>query len=391
MVYKTFRPGIHFKANKCSKIGNLGKATVVMKILFVKEGINYGGASKMMVSVANNLCKEHDVTLLTFRRGSKNQVIDERVHYEFNKLYSNRFKPIEIVGQIINLHKYIKKNNVDLVIAFLHPSHYMAVLAGIGTKAKILLSERGDPYSRVINGSLYVRIVERIIQHADAYVFQSKGASEAYPIRCQKKGIIIPNALPTRAYPTYKINNNKIILCVARLEILQKRQDILISAFDIFVKRHPDYKLLFAGDGPDLDKLRNISESKGLSDKIVFLGARNDVLDLLMKATIFVLSSDYEGLPNALLEAMAVGVPCISTDCSPGGARMIIEDGVNGFIVPCGDPEALSERMCELAASEELRRKYSTNARGHVLNRFEQEKIDKAWRDFVNEKGKKCF
>ena len=354
-----------------------------MKILFLNTNIGYGGASKMMANVANILCHEHEVSFLTFRNNDIRQSLDNRIVVVHNKLYTNPHKLLELSGQIKALHKYIESNDIDVVIAFLHPSNYMAVLAAINTDAKVLLSERGDPYSRRKNGGVFVHFVERIIQHADAYIFQSHEASLAYPIRCRLKSLIIPNALPDIKYPNYNPDlNNKRIICVARLEIIQKRQDVLIRAFALFCEHYNDYILQLVGDGPDLDIIKECADKCEVANRIEFLGDRKDVLDLLSKATMFVLCSDYEGLPNALLEALAVGVPCISTDYSPGGVRSIIDDSNNGFIVPCNDEKALADKMIFLADHLEVRDKFSQNSQV-VFERFNQKIIDQKWKTCI--------
>lgn len=355
-----------------------------MKILFVATNIGYGGASKMIACVANTLCEEHEVEVLTFRSEEIKQSFDKRIKLIHDTLYKNRCKPIEILGQILKLRQYVKKNKIDLIIAFLHPANYMSVIATKGTKTKVLLSERVDPISRMKNGKIFVHIIEKIIHHADAYVFQSKGAAEAYPSICQKRGRVIMNAIPNRVYPNYSPAEEKYILCAARIELKQKRQDLLVDAFSLFLQTHKDFKLYIAGDGPDEVKLCDQIKQLGIQENVVMLGARKDVLDLMAKSTFFVLTSDYEGIPNALLEAIAVGVPSISTDCSPGGARMIIDDGINGYIVPCGDSKTLSEKMCEMADDEQIRMKFSENCKSKATV-FRQEEINHQWLLWIEE------
>ena len=354
-----------------------------MKILFLNTNIGYGGASKMMANVANILCQEHEVSFLTFRNNDIRQSLDERIAVVHNTLYSNSHKLLELSGQIRALHKYIKTNNIEVVIAFLHPSNYMAVLATMNTKAKVLLSERGDPFSRRRNGGLFVHLVEKIIQHADAYIFQSHEASLAYPKKCRLKSMIIPNALPEMNYPSYVPDiDNKRIICVARLEIIQKRQDVLIRAFALFCKQHNDYILQLVGDGPDLETLKALAVKYEVATRIEFLGDRKDVFDLLSKATMFVLCSDYEGLPNALLESLAIGVPSISSDYSPGGVRSIIDNFDNGFIVPCNDENALAEKMIYLAEHSDIREKFTRNSKV-VFDRFNPKIIDQKWKNCI--------
>ena len=354
-----------------------------MKILFFNANIDYAGASKMMVDVANSLSQKHEVAFLTFRSSEVTQNLSSRVNYVFDPLFKFKFKPIEMLGQIKALKKYLVVNEIDLIIAFLNPSNYMAIMAAFGTKTKVLLSERGDPTLRHKNRRVFRKFIKTMICKADAYVFQSEGACNAYPLHCRSKGEIIVNAIPNVTYPDYNPDNAKNIISVARFETIQKRQDVLVKAFAEFSAKHPEYVLKLVGDGPNENEIKQLVDSMGLGKKVEFLGARKDVLELLSKSTMFVLSSDYEGLPNALLEAMAVGVPSISTDCSPGGARMIIEDGVNGLIVPCGDEKTLSDAMSLLADNEEMRNEFSEKA-VYVKEKFNYKKVEAQWMSLVD-------
>lgn len=354
-----------------------------MKILFLNTNIGYGGASKMMTCVANYLCDSHDVHFLVFRSDEIKQQLDSRVHLEFNTLYKNRNKALENIGEIIALHRVIKKGKYDLVVAFLHPSHYMAVLASFGTKAKVLFSERVDPITRRKTSSLFVKAVQKIVEHADAFVFQSDGAMKAYPEKCQKHGRVIVNSIPKKEYPSYSPSEQKYVVSVGRMEIVQKRQDVLLEAFKIFHANHNDYRLMLVGDGPDEEKVKKIIQENGLSDCVDYMGERKDALLLVANSTMFVLSSDYEGIPNALLEAMVIGAPCISTDCSPGGARMIIDNEKNGFIVPCDNPVELAEKMALVADNDEIRNMLSENSKSK-LDRFSETEVKKQWCELVN-------
>lgn len=163
----------------------------------------------MMVDIANALSQEHHVDFLTFRNDKVLQPLNEKVHHIHNELYKNKFKLFENMGQIYNLHKFLKVGDYDVAIAFLHPSNYMLTLAAKGTKTKVLLSERADPYSRKKNGGLFVYCIENILRLADGFVFQSDGAKELYPLKCQKKGTVIVNSIPDNVNEVQYVGNRK--------------------------------------------------------------------------------------------------------------------------------------------------------------------------------------
>ncbi len=360
-----------------------------MKILFINTDISYGGGCKMIVDIANALSKDHIVDFLTFRNDNISQPLDEKINHIHDPLFKHKFKPIEIIGQIIKLHAFLKNGKYDVAIAFLHPSNYMITLASKGTKTKVLLSERADPYSRRKNGGLFVHCVEYILHLADGYVFQSDGAKELYPKKCQKKGVVIVNSIPDDLKGAQYIGERKkTIVHVARMELIQKRQDIMLKAFKIFLESHPEYILEFYGDGPDEEKVKRMTFELGIDDKVIFMGAQKNVLGQIADAGMFVLTSDYEGVPNALLEAEAIGLPCISTDCSPGGARMIIENDHNGFIVPRGDYMQLAEKMTELAGNNEKASAFSKNA-VNVIDKFNPLSVYPQWKNIVEKVAKK--
>jgi len=337
----------------------------------------------MMVDIANALSQNHSVDFLTYRNDKVLQPLNEKVHHIHTPLYKSKIKPFENLGQMYVLHKFLKKSDYDIAIAFLHPSNYMLTLAAKGTRTKVLLSERADPYSRKKNGGLFVRCIEHILHFADGYVFQSDGAKSLYPLKCQKKGVVIVNSIPDHIEKTNYIGERKkTIVHVARMELIQKRQDIMLKAFKIFSQNHPEYSLEFYGDGPDEDKIKLMANELRISDKVKFNGAQKNVLECIRDAGMFVLTSDYEGLPNALLEAEAIGLPCICTDCSPGGARMIIENNYNGFIVPCENYELLAEKMSELAEDATIMVRFSENAI-NIIDKFNPMNVYPQWERFM--------
>ncbi len=356
-----------------------------MKLLFFNTNIGYGGASKMMVAVANHLAEKNDVTFLTFRNADVLQPLSDKAKHVHNPLYQNKNKILELAGQILALRKYIKQEKFDLAFAFLHPAHYMLTLAAKGTDTKVLLSERGDPSRSAAKGMIKysLNMMFRILQTADAYVFQTKQASEYYSDKARRKSCVIPNPISDTKIPDpYIGQRKKIIVNVARLDIPQKRQDVLIDAFAKMDDQFNEYFLYFYGDGPDEKKIKQYAEDSGVGHRIKFMGVSENVLEDISDYSLFAFSSDFEGIPNALLEAMAVGLPCVSTDCSPGGARLLIQDNENGFLVPRNDSQALSKAMERILGNRELAEKLGKNAVS-VKETFARDRIFGMWEDFV--------
>ena len=167
---------------------------------------------------------------------------------------------------------------------------------------------------------------------------------------------------------------------MGRLDIFQKRQDLLIEAFKKIAADYPDFILEFIGDGPDMEKLKAMSSD--MNDRILFPGVSENVQKDIRKASMLVLSSDFEGIPNALMEAMSLGVPCISTDCRPGGAAEILINGENGLLVPAGDSGKLAEAMRKYLDDPEFAEQMGRNAI-NIADTFSQEKILDQWISFI--------
>lgn len=317
-----------------------------MKLLFLNTNIGYGGASKMIVWVASQCAKNgYDVTFLTYRDKVICQSIDPMVKLVHEQL--------EDVGGRSNfllsvkcIHNFIKKNSFDIGIAFLSPSILRLALAAKGTGIKLLFSQRGDPYVNIGN-SLKNKVINIINQwafrQADAFVFQTEMAQAFYSNAIQARSVVIPNPIkPMLRSEERKGNVRKSFVSVGRLDLKQKRQDLLIEAFNLISSKYPDFKLEIYGDGEDEAKIKTLVAT---NPNILLKGKTSDVAAAIQNAWSFVLSSDFEGIPNALLEAMSLGVPCISTDCSPGGAAMLIHNNENGILTPRGDKRTLANAM----------------------------------------------
>ena len=137
------------------------------------------------------------------------------------------------------------------------------------------------------------------------------------------------------------------------------------------------------GDGDDETKLKEMAIGQ---ERIVFEGVTNNVVEAIQNARIFVLSSDFEGIPNALIEAMSLGVPCVSTKCSPGGAELLIEDGKSGLLTPLGDVKALASAMKRFVDNQEEAEQMGQNATS-IVEKFSEDKIFNLWNKEIHQKN----
>ena len=325
-----------------------------MKIVCVVYLHGAGGAERQIIMLANAMAKrKHQVHLLVVADNNLRYDIDEDVI--IHDLTECEAKPgNRIINRFMSLRKALKEIKPDISIHYWFQSAYFCALMPQKITGLILYSERGNPGDDEYSGLLkYIRYFA--IKRIDAFVFQSEGAQEFFDNSVKERSIVIHNsvAVPKNQYVVPCKNREKRIVNIGRLHE-QKNQKLLIEAFSIIADRIPEYILEIYGDGKMKDILTRQIKELSLENQIFLKGTRRDILDCIYSASLFVLSSDYEGMPNALMEAMAIGVPSISTDCKPGGARTLVDDGINGWITPLGDVDALSQKMLYVIQNREV-------------------------------------
>lgn len=357
-------------------------------ILFLTPSLGFGGAAKMLAFVANSLAERgHKVSIINLHLtgAQTNQKLDENVRiYDYNEKANGikRFKTVSYIKEIA------KKEKADVIIGFtLFPNLY-SVFASKSLKIPSIISERGDPYI-TLNGGILSKVFVKIINRSSGGVFQTGGAKNFYGKGLQKRGMVIPNPIFIKGkIPEVKQSEReKTVVSVSRIDNLQKRYDVMIDAFAMFNKKHPEYTLKLYGDGSDISKVEQWIKEKNITDNVKFMGLTKQPMQDIAKDGMFLITSDFEGISNSLLEAMAVGLPCVSTDHSPGGARLLIKDYENGLLVPIRDAQKLADAMCEFAENKELAEKCGTNAKD-VVNRFEPSKIIDMWEEYIEKIAK---
>ena len=365
-------------ADEC--ISQTQEKLIAMKILILNADLGYGGAEKMLAFLADSLADAGmDVTFLTYRAGNDSRRLSDSVKREHFELESEGGSIKEYIRTVAFLRKYIRREKFDLAIAFLLPSQVRLIPACKGTGTKVLLSQRGDPYHNedYSHGKLISWLNNYLFGKGDFYVFQTEKAKKYYPEKIRRRSTVIPNpVMPVkRTASRTPESTEKRIVSVGRLEIMQKRQDLLIEAFNKFSSEYPEYILEIYGGGEDEEKIRNLTAG---NEKIKLKGVSPNIPSAIENAAMFVMTSDYEGIPNALAEAMSLGLPCISTDCSPGGAALLIENGENGLLVPAGDSGKLAEAMKKYIDDPEYAEQMGRNAT-EIVEKFSQEKILDQW------------
>lgn len=341
---------------------NMGEGNRIMLVSNSFEGY---GAEYMLAWLGNMLAENgFQVYACAIYDKKKNCRINSNVAFlsielakSTNPLY---FVFLYLFSAGFKLARLCKQNKITTVVTFKENPLCVALIAKMFCGFRHIHSERDDPYNRDTCASKLKMWLYRFTDHI---VFQTKGAQEFFNQNIINQSTIIPNPviIPSQSWNVDKAK--KTIACVGRLDIRYKRQDILIKAFAQLEAKYNDWKLVFYGDGNDRQKLERLVSELGIEDRVVFCGKVNNVSERLVNDGIFVLASDTEGMPNALMEAMAIGMPVISTDCSPGGARALIDDGINGLIVERSSEYNLKEALNILLDADEMKVRLGNNAR----------------------------
>lgn len=352
-----------------------------MKILFVVRNISYGGACKQIRMTADALASYgHDVYVYTYNDNKSLQSFKKAIYLPEDSV--GRSKWSEYLFAVPRIRRKIKALSPDIVISWRANAGCFTQLASVGCNVKHLFSERTDPYMET---NTMLKVATKICDQADCGVFQTEGAQQFYKKLCDNKSIVIPNpiSIPKEIEVVPYSQREDVIVCLGRMFMPQKRMDILLKAFVFVHKKCPNVILRFYGDGPDMEQTKQIANDLGVFSNVDFAGATATPLIAIRTAKMLVLSSDYEGIPNVLLEAMSVGVPVITTDTSPGGARQILDNGKYGDIVPIRDYEALAERMIYTYEHPEYAEDLIAKGQDRVAD-YEPNVIFEKWNSYIS-------
>lgn len=349
-----------------------------MRIMLVIGALKSGGAERVITNLSNYLSKtaKDDVMLISIHYAVPVYPVSEQVEFINGLGGHNEFQAI------VKLRRTIKKYAPDIILSFMTHINIAVLLAAWGTRAPVVVSERNDPASMPPQRSR--RILRNVIYPmATGFVFQTEDAKHYFSKCIQTRSKVIVNPSEIFAEPCSLSERKPMIVTVGRL-MKQKNQALLLRAFSNVSPRIPEYELHIYGDGPLEAELKSLAKSLGINEKTVFHGSVSNLHEQIRNSHIFVLTSDYEGMPNALMEAMALGLACISTDCPCGGPQMLIDDGESGFLIPVNDQRALECRLLELATEPEQRNMIAAKAM-LAMEKIKKKNTYQTWRAALEE------
>ena len=336
-----------------------------------------GGAQRVVVRLASTLASKYHVTLLC--GGEERGVYPINPEVEVVNIPRELWNFYRRFPQLARWIKALKKaRGAYASISFLHDMNALNVESKANDK--VVCSERNNPFKSAFD-AVRIEDVRSCYERADHVVFQSERIRSLFSDVTRAHSTILPN--PVGITCERKSETKRRIVNVGRL-IAQKNQALLIRAFRRFHDLHPEYSLSIYGAGvgdTDLTSdLKSLIASLNLQDSVILEGQSTQICEDIADAEFFVLSSDFEGLSNALLEAMMMGFPCVSTDCE--GSTDVVEDGVNGLLVPRGDEDALLKAMLTLAEQDEYREQLGRQAK-ITSERFREEKVAEEWAELI--------
>ena len=353
------------------------------KILFYINTLERGGAERVLCNLANQFLEDnYAIAFVTSYRTQNEYNLNKQIkryNLEESDLSGNVI--FRNLKRILKLKKIINQTNPDLIISFLPESIFRVVIATMLKKIPIVISVRNDPEKEYYN-VVFKCLAKLLYLKVSWIVFQTEEAQKWFAPKIQKKSSIILNQVDEKFFNILR-KKEEYYCAVGRL-VKQKNYTMMVKAFSRFVQQYPDEKLYIYGEGILHNELKKLIIQLGMERNIVLQGITDDVPMILANAKALILTSDYEGMPNVLLEAMAVGLPVIATDCPCGGPRMIIENGKTGFLVPVKDVDALTFRLQQLQDNSELRQLIGINAKKSA-DKYRPGVVFEQWEALVQE------
>lgn len=356
-----------------------------MKVLFFSSSLGAGGAERVISVLASELALAgHSVTVVTLasvesdayglpygvcRIGLDQIAFSKGV---FESIANN-------LARMKRLRKVLKTKRPDAAVAFLlHPSILLA-LAAIGIRIPVVVSDRCDP--RFDKGGLIWRLLRRcIFPFVGRVVVQTESVANWYRRWWLPRPSIevIPNPLSksVSGKAVLEASGGGRLVVVGRL-VPQKGFDRAIRITAQLRSRGYDLRLTIVGEGPARAELEALAARLGIGKSVHFEGRVGDPRDILVSATVFLLTSRFEGFPNVLIEAMQCGLACVAMDC-PSGPREIIHDGLDGILVGSGDESGMTAAVASLMDNPALRRRIG-EAASRSITAFDATKIAARW------------
>lgn len=353
-----------------------------MKILFYIDNLQKGGAERVISNLSNYLIKDNEIDIMLNSAKEIAYELNSNIKLiEIDKEKDIKNPILKNIRRLKMIKKEVRKEKPDVIISFLPTPSYRMLLLKKQLKRPIIVAERNNPedeYSSFLDRML----MKKLYKKADGFVFQTNDQKKYFDKNIQNNSVVIFNPIKEEFMKKNLEKKENIIINVGRLTE-QKNQEMLINAFAKVYNEHKEYKLKIFGQGPLKERLQKQIDNLNLNGKVILEGVSNNIKTELGKAKIFVMSSRFEGMPNALIEAMSQGLAAISTDCPCGGPKELIQNGINGFLIENDNEEELTYRLSQLLNDENMINSFSNEAE-KIKENLRIDIISNQWKKYID-------
>ncbi|MEN2801372.1 glycosyltransferase family 4 protein [Capnocytophaga sputigena] len=355
------------------------------KIAFLVHDIHFGGGGERVVANLSDIFirKGYFVTIISLckKKETFSFELNKKVHIDYLNTNSFKIEYFNKLKSLFCLRKYLNTHTFDFVLGI---GTYLNILLALSNKRNI--KTIGCEHNYFFSVSFFWIFLRKIFYRKLSAVVSLTEEDSMYLQKISKYIAIIPNPL------SFKIEKNpllteKKIIALGRTSF-QKGFDLMLEMFSEFCMVNNEWLLEIRGNG-DKEELKRIVESFDIANRVKLLPATNDVISAYMNASIYLMTSRFEGLPMVLLEASECGLPMVAYDCKTGPSE-IIKDGENGFLIPCYDKKMMVEKLNLLCNDFELRKTMGEKAKKMAL-RFDKDFVFSKWENLFNKLDQKNY
>lgn len=354
------------------------------KIAFYIGSLRKGGAERVFVNLAEYFQGEgYRVVMVTQYQKEEEYDLPDGVERILSEIEEEKVSPSRVLNFLRRLHKLHviwREQKPDLVLSCIGKNNFMAAVTTMGTKTKAVVSVVGEAKEEYPTRGMRV-LADVLFSHAAGVILQTERSRGFFCRKVGERAIILPNSLnPAFIRPRYEGVREKEIVSVGRMDA-NKNHEMQFRAFAALKDKYPEYTLVIYGDGELRTYIEETADRLGIAGQVSLPGVVPDVAARICRSSLFLLTSYSEGVSNALIEALALGLPVIATDVPSGGTEELMEDGVNGLVIPTGDQEALERAMDRLLGDPAYADRLGREA-ARIQERLAPERVNPLWRDY---------
>ncbi len=339
------------------------------KYMFVTRTLADGGAERFVATFSSYMASVgEDVYVVCWNKIENEYCVDENVNLIYLPQRKENIR--RKVQRISDIRTVIEKVDPDYIIPFMDAVIFCSMIAGIGKKGKLIYTQRNSPWYKK-NLNLFVQLLRLIVVwKADAIMTQTKEQADFFE-KYKEKVWIVPNPVNEVFFDlkkkTYSDRIKKIIM-VGRLSE-EKNYELALRCIKRLIIQYPELVLEIYGDGEEKKHLINVIEELDLKEKCRLMGRSSCIEKQIIHADLFLLTSTSEGMPNALMEAMALGIPCISSNCKTGPSDLI-ESEITGILFENESLESLYKAIDFMICNPDKTRSMGINGRKHMMENY---------------------